>query len=126
MSWERDAKWEKSISPMWREAGLPLALWPKCYRNGDLSAIVGRENCGGEAHDPLRWHISLAAQGRVPTWAELAQSAHELRPGVFFVVMVPPRSMWMNVHPNVLHLWETADPALAREAQVNALGHEPT
>ena len=43
-----------------------------------------------------------------------------VRPGVHFVIMVPPKSWWMNVHPYTLHLWETADQALIEEARTNA------
>ena len=80
----------------------------------------------GAPTDPLRWHLSLQGPGRVPTWRELAAAAHELRPGVGFVASVPPKSLWMNVHPHVLHLWECGDPALIEEWKVNARGDRPT
>lgn len=81
---------------------------------------------GGLPTSPLRWHISLRGPGRVPTWEELVDVAHQLRPGVPFVLAVPPRSLWMNVHPHVLHLWETADEPLLEEWRVNARGDAPT
>lgn len=99
---------------------------PTLYRCPGYRALVGREHCGGRPEDPLRWHISLSGPGRVPSWGELVEAAHLLRPGVPFVVSVPPRSMWMNVHPHVLHLWETGDAALIEEWKVNAQGDQPT
>jgi hypothetical protein len=99
---------------------------PQVYAGHGFHVFVGREHCGGRQTDTLRWHISVRGPDRVPTWAEMVEIAHELRPGVPFVIGVPPRSLWMNVHPHVLHLWETADEALLEEWRVNATGQQPT
>jgi hypothetical protein len=64
--------------------------------------------------------------GRIPSWEEMVNAAHELRPGVVFVIGVPPRSWWMSVHPHVLHLHETRDAALIAEFQANAMSHAPS
>ena len=42
------------------------------------------------------------------------------------VMGVPPRSFWMNVHPDVLHLWEPRDEAMIEQWRANALGQVPT
>jgi hypothetical protein len=34
-----------------------------------------------------------------------------------FVIGVPPKSWWMNVHPHVLHLHETRDELLIADVQ---------
>jgi hypothetical protein len=39
---------------------------------------------------------------------------------------VPPRSWWMNVHPDVLHLHETTDEALIEQYRANAMQATPT
>lgn len=110
-----------------RAAGWPDALpMPQVYEGHGMYALVGREHCGGAFTDPLRWHVSVRGPGRVPTWAELVEVAHSVRPGVPFVVSVPPRSLWLNLHPHVLHLWETGDEALIREWKVNARGDVPS
>lgn len=103
---------------LWREQQ-PDVTPPRWYRHPNgLTAAIGREPYGHDYDDPdMRWHISVrygdpGINGRVPTWEEIVQTAHELRPGVPFVVGVPPRSWWMNVHPDVLHLVETRDAAL--------------
>jgi hypothetical protein len=105
----------------------PPTVWR--HANG-LTAIVGREPLDTAGRD-LRWHVSVrygdrGVNGRVPTWGELVQAAHELRPGVVFVVGVPPRSWWVNVHPDVLHLYETRDEALVAQWRAEQRGHEPT
>jgi hypothetical protein len=79
----------------------------------------------------MRWHISVrygdpGFNGRVPSWGELVQTAHELRPGVPFVVGIPPRSWWLNVHPDVLHLVETRDLALIASWRDEAQGDPVT
>jgi hypothetical protein len=125
----------------WRMVDPPLAfrkLWeqhspgvdpPKAYQHpSGLTAFVGREPL---ADDDWRWHISVrhgdpGTDGRIPTWEEVVQTAHELRPGVVFVIGVPPRSWWMNVHPHVLHLHETRDEPLIQQYRDNAMGAVPT
>lgn len=97
------------------------------HRSG-LTAILSRDEL---APGDLRWHLSVrygdpGRDGRVPTWEELVRAAHELRPGVVFVVGVPPRSWWVNVHPDVLHLWEIRDKALTETWQAEGQGHQPT
>ena len=118
----------------WRQVPNPpewVAAWreqfgdtpPRAYENGKLQALVGREPV---VDDDYRWHISISGPGRVPTWEELAATAHELRPGVPMAIGIPPRSWWMNVHPHVLHLWELRDEHLIAEWRRNARGDQPT
>jgi hypothetical protein len=124
----------------WKMVNAPEfhALWerqspgvepPRVYQNATcLTAIVGREPYG---HDDMRWHISVrfgdpGVDGRIPTWEECVSTAHELRPGVCFVIGIPPRSWWMNVHPHVLHLHETRDRPLIEEFRNNALASVPS
>lgn len=109
----------------WPE-GMPLPNW---HVDDDalLSALVGREDISGGRREPdYRWHVSIKHEGRVPYWDEMVDAAHELRPGVCFVVGVPPRSWWMNVHPFVLHLWETKDENLTAQWKAERQAHRPT
>jgi hypothetical protein len=102
---------------------------PRCYStNAGLVALVGREPF---SDDDWRWHISVrfgdpGVDGRVPTWEEMVSAAHELRPGVVFVIGVPPRSWWMNVHPDVLHMHETRDTLLVEQYKANAAAMVPS
>jgi len=114
----------------WR-AEIPDVPPPVCYqKRSGLTALVGREPVGGNLDD-FRWHISLrfgdpGVDGRVPTWEELVEAAHELRPGVVFAVGIPPRSWWINVHPNVLHLHEIHDEALVEQWKAERGAMRPT
>jgi hypothetical protein len=76
--------------------------------------------------EDFRWHISVAGEDAVPKWRDLVAIAHAIKPGVFFVVGVPPRSMWMNVNPNTLHLMELRDPNLEHNFEENATGQAPS
>jgi hypothetical protein len=120
------SEWQRASLPRdfvrsWREQGLGEPPEARVHRSG-LSALVGREVWKGESEP--RWHISLRygspdRDGRVPTWDELVNAAHALRPGVPFVVGIPPRSWWMSVHPDVLHCWETRDAAMIEQWRQN-------
>lgn len=104
---------------------------PRAFQHNDgRTAFLGREPYGAR-DDDWRWHISVRSgdpgvDGRVPTWEELVDTAHALRPGVPFVVGIPPRSWWMSVHPDVLHLVETKDEPLIETWRANAQGDTPT
>lgn len=98
---------------------------PRVMRNGELLAIVGREPVDEEGVD-VRWHISIQHEDRVPSWDELAAAGHALRPGVVFVIGVPPRSWWINVHEHVLHLWELRDENLCAQWRFERQGDRPT
>lgn len=118
-----------------------VALWkhkhgdrvpvPRAFQHNDgRTALVNREPYG-HADDDWRWHISVRSgdpgvDGRVCTWEELVDTAHALRPGVPFVIGIPPRSWWMNHHPDVLHLVETRDEHLVETWRINAAGDRPT
>jgi hypothetical protein len=120
-----------ALAELWRRTNGEEVEPPRAYRNPNgLTALVGREPLGINGSD-WRWHISVrygdpGHNGRVPSWEELVTAAHELRPGVCFVVGVPPRSWWMSVHPDVLHLHETRDEALIEQYRTNARGDVPT
>lgn len=80
------------------------------------TALISRDEI---AERVLRWHISLSRDedarlltSEVPRWRDLVAVAHKLRPGVCFCVPVPPESQWYNLHPAVLHVYETNDPPL--------------
>jgi hypothetical protein len=115
----------------WRKVNPDVEV-PRAYQHPNgLTALMGREPYGPYDDPDVRWHISLrygdpGIDGRVPSWEELVQAAHELRPGVCFVVGIPPRSWWMNVHPNVLHLIETRDEPLIQSFRDNAMAATPS
>lgn len=108
-------------------------LWPETLPTPQVFrsdtgciALLSRHPFGNTLDGEIRWHISLEGPDRLPTWDEMAEAAHALRPGVGFVIGVPPRSLWMNLADNVLHLWETKDAGLEAEWRANARGDQRT
>ena len=101
---------------------------PLAYSKGDLHALVGREPVGlnQASMEDLRWHISVSGVRRLPTWEEMVDAAHSLRPGVMFCIPMPPSSMWLNVHETTLHLWQIVDPNLETQWREERQGHAPT
>lgn len=92
--------------------------------NGRLSILLSRDEI---APGDTRWHLSIAGQdNQVPAWNELVELAHKLRPGVVWVVGIPPREWWLNVHEGCLHLWQLDDPALEDQWRSERQGHTPT
>lgn len=96
-------------------------------------SLRGRRYCVIMAHevvdtgDVKRWHISISDEAHrqegshdVPVWRDFVTIVHQLRPGVPFVLGIPPRNMWMNKNPNVLHAWETRDRALIEHWRMQA------
>jgi hypothetical protein len=122
--WKRDAEWKRTI-----QSTIPAGVGPQgdfeCWLRGKLAAIVSRDDIAHGGGD-VRWHISLQHKDRVPTWEELSRAGHDLRPGVTFVIGVPPRSWWLNVHEHVLHLWQTKDENLEDQWRFERRGDEPT
>ena len=81
------------------------------------SVLVSRDPMRPEADGPqadYRWHISVAAPDHLPPWGVLVELAHRLRPGVVFVLGIPPRSTWLNLHEFCLHLMQVEDENLER------------
>lgn len=122
----------------WRQEPVPEVLaglypegsiQPRAFRH-ERRGLVAFLSYDEIARGDRRWHISLRyedrGRGRVPTWAELVQAAHDLRPGVPFAVGVPPRSYWLNVHPDVLHLWELHDESLLAQWRAERQGQRPS
>src|SRR5213080_3307211 len=104
MAWKRDPHYQivldKRLGSDWK--GDKPTAWSK----GELKALVSRDDVSRDKVPDMRWHISVSHSSRVPNWDELVMAGHEIRPGVVFVIGLPPKSWWINVHPFVLHLYE--------------------
>jgi len=70
-----------------------------------LRVIVGREPLGpGGA---MEWHLSMSAEGRYPTWDELAEARERFLPDpITFGMVLPPRDQYVNLHQTTFHLYE--------------------
>jgi hypothetical protein len=89
------------------------------------SVLLGREPLDETLAD-MRWHLSIAHPSRLPEWRHLAEIAHEVRPGVVFVMALPPKSWWINIHDYCLHLWEVKDDPLVDSWRREGRGDAPT
>jgi hypothetical protein len=111
---------------------LELRAWTARVHGRPYRVYQSRDPIGeiaGGAPD-LRWHLSVSHRdGRaddVPPWRDLVAIAHAARPGIPFIVGVPPRSWWINAHGGVLHLVETRDENLINQWRREAKGHTPS
>ena len=59
------------------------------------------------ASDCMGWeHVSVSRRDRCPTWDEMCQIKDLFWGAEDCVVQYhPPRSEYVNIHPNCLHLW---------------------
>jgi hypothetical protein len=75
------------------------------YQNVLTGALV-IVSCSREM-DGRRWvHFSMSRPTRVPSWSELRE-AKDLFLGreVYAYQVLPPQTKYVNINPNVLHLW---------------------
>lgn len=104
-----------------------VETWALLVDGKEYHAIVSRDPVGvGRKIPDDRWHISVSAKNEVPPWQVMAAVGHELRPGVPFVIGVPPKSWWINVHEFTLHLWELKDQNLLDQWRSERRGDGPT
>jgi hypothetical protein len=98
------------------------------HKGRGFSVLLTRDDVGYTTGIPdWRWHMSIAGRDmKVPAWETVSAVPHELRPGVPFVVGVPPKSWWINVHPGALHLWEFKDANLLAQWRAERRGDTPT
>lgn len=69
------------------------------YTLGACSVIVTKEF----GH----WHLSIAHPSRYPAWDEIAEARYRLIPdGVTVALVLPPKSEYVNIHPNCFQLVE--------------------
>jgi hypothetical protein len=128
LSFQPNREHEAAVRAAYERAGMPADAAPTAYIGyaGDtelLRVLVSREQW--TAVDE-RWHVSISCEERVPSWDEIAATLHVLRPGVPFVLGVPPRSWWLNLHPHCLHAWECKDTNLIAQWRANRQGQTPT
>lgn len=113
----------REIEPL-TMGGMTARRWLVERSGRDFSVLLSRDELipGDE-----RWHLSIAGtDGKVPSWDDVAALAHRLRPGIVFVLGVPPKSWWINISPGCLHLWEVRDEQLCAQWRAERRGDTPS
>lgn len=60
--------------------------------------------------DGFRWHLSISHPDRYPTWDQIKHARYALLEDVEYMVMIlPPKSEYVNIHENCFHLNEFLD-----------------
>jgi hypothetical protein len=73
------------------------------YFLGECSVCVSKDPNFGK----ICWHISIAHPNRYPTYEEIKEARYEFIPDEAIMAMLfPPKSQFVNVHPNCFHLWQ--------------------
>jgi len=88
------------------QPGILAAIGGECWAarvaDGILSVIY--------SVDSGRRHASIAHTSRYPTWDEIKEVRYSFFPDDCMVAMpLPPRSDYVNLHPNCFHLYEMVD-----------------
>jgi hypothetical protein len=96
------------LSSRWKRIGTAAGNsgWLYEERSG-LRVIASAE----QHPDGKRWiHVSVSRQDRLPSWDELV-AVKELFIGAEreAVQFLPPRSQWVNMHDNCLHIWHSLE-----------------
>lgn len=78
----------------------------RMYQMGECKVILS----GKVEREIQGWHFSISHPSRYPTWDEQKQARYELVPDeVYMVSIMPPRSEYVNRHPNCFH-WHESGP----------------
>jgi len=87
------------------------ARWHKRNGSGNVRATIILE---AEMHEGQAWwHLSFSFVDRMPTWPEMAEIKDWILGTSSTAVQVaPPRAQYVNINPNVLHLFTRLDGTL--------------
>lgn len=79
------------------------------WQYGGCRVIVAQEPARSGA---LRWHLSISHPDRYPTWDEIRDARYTFTPpDVTMVMVLPPPSQYVNLHPNCFQLHEVPEAA---------------
>jgi hypothetical protein len=72
----------------------------------ELAVIL---SCSREADDRSWLHVSVSHPRRLPTWRELTMVKELFLGDREAYQVLPPKDRYINIHPNVLHLFALLD-----------------
>lgn len=71
----------------------------RAYLWGECRVLIGKED--------TRWHLSISCADRYPTWDEIRDARYLFLPNhIMAAILLPPKEQYVNLHPNVFHVWE--------------------
>lgn len=108
----RVAAWEppRVLPPLWREVQR-LADGGQYMSDAlHLAAII---SCSNEADGRAWLHLSVSHRDRVPKWRELVEVKEIFLGDREAYQVLPPKKRYVNIHPNVLHVFALLDPNAA-------------
>jgi hypothetical protein len=101
-SLEKSIEYKMELIPIDTTGNPHLPKGAKAYRVGNCTIIY--------TIDDGRHHISIANLTRYPTWEELKFVRYALVPDeVPMGIILPSKSIYVNIHKNCFHLWEIKD-----------------
>lgn len=94
------------LPPEWRQISPGIApIGAVAFRLYSLVIL-----CSVDTTPESTWlHVSVSHAHRLPTWDELREIKETLMGDVLVVQVLPPKSEYVNVHQNCLHLWRRLD-----------------
>lgn len=107
----------RDLSPQAKAACTALiglgAIVAEAWQIGEVGVLAACEPSPGG----YRWHVSVSAVGRYPTWDELKTAVYaiptiRLPPGRTFAQLLGDEAVgpWVDLHPTTLHLFEIDNP----------------
>lgn len=83
----------------WNPINIDVGPGIQAFRAGPVRALVSK--------DAGDWHISVSCEDRYPTWDEIKEARYDLLPDdIYMAQILPPKSEFVNIHPNTFHLWQ--------------------
>jgi hypothetical protein len=109
MSGARDVPgWEppRVLPSNWREVerGLDGAKYIS-----DAASLACVLSCSIESDGRPWLHMSVSHRKRIPTWGELRVTKELFLQDREAIQILPPKAKYINIHPNVLHLFALLD-----------------
>ena len=82
-------------------------VYNKAFKKDDLRIWVTRDLYSA---GQVRWHLSISARTRYPSWDEIRDARYALIPDeCTMAMMLPPKREYVNLHPNCFHLHEITE-----------------
>jgi hypothetical protein len=100
----------------WEPPRVLPASWREIERGPDGAKYVNASasllcilSCSVEADGRAWLHMSCSHAKRIPTWGELRVCKEQFLGDREAYSVMPPRARYVNLHPNVLHLFALLD-----------------